>query len=268
MATGTASDELMMVRDENSLSGGESSERETGGALGCFALQPHWQLEFTSEVEKHIEELRPLLQRIEVAGEMGYVEPPESGPLDLGSTLAPGFVEVGMVPEVGDCAGEAAIAVEQTGRLGEGPPTKAVEFGVEGEMHTYVVARSGFVDNAIDSVAGPDTRHHEGGGGGTPIPKSGDAAGGGGMGGAEQIGTEDEYLLVGVVAQGFGEGVHDEDGSPGVAGPGLFERHVGPAAHTPEAHVVAGCSAFGGGEEVGVVVVGRVDEDSRVPLLE
>jgi hypothetical protein len=68
------------------------------------------------------------------------VEAPEDRPLDLGAQLAPDLVEVGVVPDLRDGAGEAAVAVEQRRRLGDRPPAVQVPLGVEGEVHADVLA--------------------------------------------------------------------------------------------------------------------------------
>ena len=69
--------------------------------------------EVDGELEVDVEELGPQLHRPEVRGEMGDVEAPEDGALDLHAALAAHLVEVGMLPEVVDAAREPAFAVEQ-----------------------------------------------------------------------------------------------------------------------------------------------------------
>ena len=96
--------------------------------------------ELDGEVEVDVEELGPQLERAEVGVEVGDVEAPEDGPLDLGPQLAAGLVEVGVVPQVVDRAGEAAVAVEQRRGVGDGAPAVAVVLGVEREVHADVLA--------------------------------------------------------------------------------------------------------------------------------
>ena len=70
-----------------------------------------------------------------MAVEVADVEPPQDRPLDLGAQLAAHLVEVGVLPHVVDRAGEAAVAVEQGGRVGDGRPAVEVPLGGEGEVH-------------------------------------------------------------------------------------------------------------------------------------
>ncbi|HEX7166677.1 MAG TPA: ChbG/HpnK family deacetylase, partial [Acidimicrobiales bacterium] len=105
-------------------------------------------------------ELRAQLEGGHVGVEVADVEAPVDGPLDLGPALAADLVEVGVVPEVGGRAGEAAVAVEQRGGLGDGAPAVEVVLGVEGEVHADVLAAV-----AGGGVARPGAGDHEAGAG-------------------------------------------------------------------------------------------------------
>ena len=67
-------------------------------------------------------------------------KPQQDGPLDLGPALPADLVEVGVVPDVVDRAGEAAVAVEQRRRVGDRTPAVALVLGVEREVHADVLA--------------------------------------------------------------------------------------------------------------------------------
>ena len=101
------------------------------------------------------------MESAEVGTQVADVKAPEDGSFQLGPALAPGLVQVSVVPKVLHGAGKATIAVVETGGLGDGPPAVAVQLGVEGEVHpnrlTAVVGRR---------VTGPWARHHEAGTGG------------------------------------------------------------------------------------------------------
>jgi hypothetical protein len=45
---------------------------------------------------------------------------PRGGRLDLGPQLAAGLLEIGVVPHVAQGAGQAALAVQQRGGMGDG----------------------------------------------------------------------------------------------------------------------------------------------------
>ena len=105
--------QAVMVDGEDPLLGGQGAERESGPRLGVAALEPDGQAVLDGEVQQHVEELRPVLEGPEVGGEVADVEAPEHGPFQLGPALGTGLVQVGMVPEVADRAGEAAVAVQQ-----------------------------------------------------------------------------------------------------------------------------------------------------------
>ena len=83
-----------------------------------LAAEPEREAEVDRQLEVDVEELGPQLQRAHVAVEVAHVEAPEDGPLDLGPALPAHLVEVGVVPDVLDRAGEAAVAVEQARRSG------------------------------------------------------------------------------------------------------------------------------------------------------
>src|SRR5690606_22294645 len=107
-----------------------------------------------------VEELGLELERAHVRIEVADVEAPEDGPLDLGPALAPDLVEVGVVPNVVDGAGEPAVAVEQRRSRGDRAPAVAVVLGVEGEVDPDVLTPV-----LRGRLAGPRARDHERGAG-------------------------------------------------------------------------------------------------------
>src|SRR3546814_4737954 len=96
-----------------------------------------------------------------MAGEVAHVESPEDGPLDLCSQLASRLVEVGVVPQVAERAGEAAVTVEQRRSVGDRAPPVGVVLGVEGEVDPDV-----FAPVAGRRVPRPGAGDHERGAGG------------------------------------------------------------------------------------------------------
>ena len=81
--------------------------------------------------------------------------------------LAAHLVEVGVVPDVVDRAGEAAVAVEQRGRVGDRAPAVEVPLGVEREVHADVLAPV-----PGGGLARPGAGHHQGGAGGDAVAQA------------------------------------------------------------------------------------------------
>ena len=189
-----------MVGEHHALLDGEAAEREPDGALAGRPRQAEGQTEVDGELEVHVEELRAQLQRAHVAVEVADVEAPEDRPLHLGTELPAYLVQVGVVPHIGDRAGEAAIAVEQGGSVGDRAPSVRVVLGVEGEVHPDVLASV-----AGGRVACPRTRHHERGAGGDAVAKGGIDAHVGGMAGPEVVAVDDQQAIVRPVSQPLGE---------------------------------------------------------------
>ena len=131
---------------------------------------------------------------------MGDIESPENRPFNLGATFAANFVEVGMVPEIGDGAGESTIAVEQGWSVGDRSPAVTVVFGVECEVHADVLA-------AVlgRGCPGPWARDHQGGTRGDAKTQCFIHPGVGGLTQPEVVGIDDDQTGVGVVAQAFCE---------------------------------------------------------------
>ena len=144
------------VGEHDPFLGGQPPEREPGHVLLGAVAEAEGQPEVDCELEVDVEELRAGLQRGEVTGQVADVEAPHDRPLDLGPALAPDLVEVGVVPGVLDRAGEAAVAVEEAGGVGDRPPTVGVVLGVEGEEHADVLAPV-----PGGGVPRPRARHHE-----------------------------------------------------------------------------------------------------------
>ena len=129
-----------VVREDDALLPGEGAEREADEGLGRGPRQPEGQVELDRQVQVDVEELGPELEGAHVAVEVGGVEAPEDGPLDLGPQLPPHLVEVGVVPRVGHRPGEAAVTVEQRRGVGDGTPPEQVVLGVEGQVDPDVLA--------------------------------------------------------------------------------------------------------------------------------
>ena len=124
--------------------------------LGARAGHAQRQLEVDRELEVHVEELGPQLQRAHVAVEVADVEAPEDRPLDLRPALLAHLFEVGVVPDVLERPREAAVAVEQARRVGDRAPAVRLPLGVEREVHADVLAAV-----LRRRVAGPRARDHE-----------------------------------------------------------------------------------------------------------
>ena len=143
-----------------------------------------------------------------MGGEVGHVEPPQHGPLELGATLAPDLVEVRVVPQVLQRSGESAVAVEKARGVGDRPPPEAVEFGVEREVDAEVLAPV-----ELGSVACPRAGHHYRAGRGRALPKRPVAPGGGGVGGADAVRADDHEPCVRRVPEALHQGLHGPDGT-------------------------------------------------------
>ena len=133
--------------------GGTGSRRRARSTVDGSRMR---QAELDGQLDVDVEELRPQRHGREVRREVADVEAPHDGPLDLGPALAAHLVEVGVVPEVVDGAGEAAVAVEQRRRVGERAPAVQLVLGVEREVHADVLAAV-----AGGRLAGPRRRHHQ-----------------------------------------------------------------------------------------------------------
>src|SRR5437660_952892 len=81
-----------------------------------------------------------------------------------GAQLAADLVDVGVVPDVLDGAGEPAVTVEQRRGLGDGPPPVQVVLGVEGEVDADV-----FTPVPGGRLPRPRAGHHQGGAGGGAV---------------------------------------------------------------------------------------------------
>ena len=117
------------TRSGNTAPSSAASRRNGNPAMRSrrFVAEAHGQAELDRELEVDVEELGAQLERAEVAVEVAHVEAPDDRPLDLGTALAPHLVEVGVVPDVFDRAGEPAVAVEQARRVGDRAPPVGVE---------------------------------------------------------------------------------------------------------------------------------------------
>ena len=205
---GVSSNEPEVVGEDDALGLRQRPERESGIGLGLGALEAHREIERHREVEQHVEELRALLQCGHVGGEVGDVEPPQHGPLELGATLAPDLVDVRVVPQVLHSPGEPAVAVEEAGGVGDRPPPEAVEFRVERQVDPEVLAPV-----ELGRVARPRARHHDRAGRGRALPQCLIAGGGGGVGGADAVGADDQELGARGVAEALYQRFHNPDGT-------------------------------------------------------
>ena len=121
--------------------GGEAPEREAGALLGDRRRQADRQGEVDGELEVDVEELGPQRDRREVRREVGDVDAPGQGPLDLGAQLAADLVGVGVLPEVVDGRRESTVTGEQRWGVGQRTPAVASVLGVEREVDADVVDR-------------------------------------------------------------------------------------------------------------------------------
>jgi hypothetical protein len=135
-----------------------------------------------------------------VGVEVADVEAPVDGPLDLGPALAADLVEVGVVPEVGAGPGEATVAVEQGGGVGDRSPPVEVVLGVQGEVDADVLAPV-----AGGRVARPGAGHHEAGAGGHPVAQRLVDADVGRVARAEVVAVDDEETGPGRAPEPFHE---------------------------------------------------------------
>ena len=135
---------------------GESTEWEARDPLTLAVAQTHREAEFHRQLEVDVEEVGALFERAEVTGDMAHIEAPHDGALDLGAGLSPDLVEVGVVPRIFDRARESTVAVEEAGGVGDRPPPVRIEFGVERELHTDVLAPI-----ARRCISSPWARHHQ-----------------------------------------------------------------------------------------------------------
>ena len=195
-----------VVGEEHALLGREAPEREARRRLGVRARQPDRQAELDRELEVDVEELGPQLHRPEMRREVGHVEAPQDRPLDLGAALAPDLVEVGVLPEVVDVPGEAAVAVEERGSMGDGSPAVQLVLGVERQVHADVLAAvlgGGF--------ARPRGRDHERGARGHSLAQRVVDADVGGVARAEVVAADDQDAVVRPIAEPLGQSCHESE---------------------------------------------------------
>ena len=179
---------------------------------------------------------------------MGDVDAPGEGPLDLGAALAQHLLGVGVLPQVVDVPGEAALAAEQRRGVGDRAEAVGLVLAVEREVHADVVG--GQV--AHRRVARPRRRHHDRGAGGHAVAERAVDADVGRVAGTEVVARDDHQLGVVVVAEAFGECGHQQRTLSGAPG--------------PQADVVGLGSAGGGDELVGVGGVRRDRQRAGVAL--
>ncbi len=189
-----------VVGEDHALLGGQGPEGEADQPLGVGPRQPQGQAELDGQVEVDVEELRLDLHGAHVGVEVAHVEAPQDGPLDLGPALAAHLVEIGVVPDVLDRAGEAPVAVEQGRGVGDRAPPVEVVLGVDREVHADVLApvRGG-------RAPGPGAGDHQAGARGQPVAQRLVDADVGGVAEAEVVAVEDQELGVLGVAESLGE---------------------------------------------------------------
>ena len=202
-AASHAGDVQQVVGEQDALVGGQLAEGKAHDALGRRPGQPHRKPEVDGQLEIDVEELGPQGDRAHVRVEVADVEAPVDRALDLGAELAPDLVEVGVVPHVLDGAGEAAVAVEQRGSLGDRPPAVQVVLGVQRQVHADVLAAV-----AGSRVTRPRARHHQGGARGHALTQSFVDAQVGGVARPQVVAVDDQELGVRVEAQPLGERCH------------------------------------------------------------
>ena len=80
------------------------AEREAGLVGGDRRRQADREPELDGQLEVDVEELGPQGDRREVRREVGDVDVPREGPLDLGAALAQHLLGVGVLPQVVDAS--------------------------------------------------------------------------------------------------------------------------------------------------------------------
>ena len=122
-------------------------------------------------------------------------------PLDLGAALAQHLGRVGVLPQVVDVAGEAALARQQRRGVGDRAPAVRVVLAVEREVHADVVAVVAASPRGGPTGAGTISD----GARGHAVAQRGVHAVVGRVARAEVVARDDEQLGVGGVAEAFGE---------------------------------------------------------------
>jgi hypothetical protein len=193
-----------VVREDDTLVGGELAERESGPLGRDRRRESDRQRIVDGEVEVHVEELGPQRDRGEVRCEVGDVDAPSQGPVDLGLQLATHLGQVGVLPQVVERAWEAPFARLQRWCVGDRTPAVRGVLGVEGEVDTDVVV--GLVLEG--GMAGPRCRDHQRRAGGDAVAQRFVHADVGRVARAEVVARDDDELRVDGVSEPFGEGDH------------------------------------------------------------
>ena len=120
--------------------GRQLPQAESGPVQDGLVRELKWEVELNGQTEGDVEELWTQQKRIKMGGEMGDVEAPQDGALDLGAALATDLVEVGVVPKVFERRRESAISVEQARTVGDGSPAIDLVLGVDREPYPNVAS--------------------------------------------------------------------------------------------------------------------------------
>ena len=160
-----------VVGEQHALLRRQGTEGEAGLPFADRRGQADREPEVHGQVEVDVEELRPQRHGGQVGSEVGDVETPLERPLELRPALAPDLLLVGVLPQVVDAAGEAAVPVDQRRRVGDRPPPVELVLGVEGEVDAEVLAPL-----LGGGVAGPRPGHHQRGARRRPVPERGEDA--------------------------------------------------------------------------------------------
>ena len=102
-----------VIGEDHALVGGQLAEREPGLLGGDGGRETDRELELARQFEVHVEELGSQRDRREVRGEVGRIDAPGDGALDLGAQLAQHLGRIGVLPEVARVAWEATFARQQ-----------------------------------------------------------------------------------------------------------------------------------------------------------
>ncbi len=193
---------IEVVGEDHTFVRGESPEREAGLLGRDRRREADGQRELDGQFEVDVEELRPQRDGRQVRGEVGDVDAPSEGALDLGLQLTQDFGRIGMLPEVLERPGEATLARLERRGMGDRAPAVALVLGVEGEVDADVVGEL----CGAGGVAGPRGRHHDRRAGGDPVVQRLEDPDVGGVARPEVVAGDDHQTIVGSMPETFGEG--------------------------------------------------------------
>ena len=133
---------------------------------------------------------------------MGDVETPRDRPLDLGAQLAEHLGMVGVLPQVFERAGKAALAGLQRRGVRDRAPAVGLVLGVEREVDAEIIRRECHLAASRAHGAGTMIEAHVA----APSRMRTEHADVGGVTRAEVVARQDDQASVGCVSEPFGEG--------------------------------------------------------------